>query len=60
MTTKELKSKLFWGYIEYVQKNSGPAKVIKFTDYLTEELNYTPEEALEIFFEIRKDSIDEN
>ena len=68
MTIQESKEKLFWGYIMYVQKKGKEAakkglvlkKVIKFKDYLMDELNYSEEEAIQIQKEIIKDSINEN
>lgn len=67
MIDKKLKAELFFGYTMYVKKKGAeavraglnPNKVVKFLDYLTEELNYTLEEAKVIQKEITKDSIDE-
>lgn len=64
---RKLKAQLFLGYLLYAKKKGAeaaraglnPNKVVKFLNYLTEELNYTLEEAKVIQKEITKDSIDE-
>lgn len=67
MIDKNDKAKIFWGYVEYINKKGKEAiqkgldsrRVIKLEDYLVEELGYTIEEAQEIKKDIRRDWIDE-